>query len=425
MKTLLIIISTLMIFGLEAIDLETCLNAVKNKEINIRNSADDYKIAKLKLIKSYFNYLPDASVGSDYTNYYDEMRKSITGLKATVTYPILDGKEYTVLTALNNKKISGLDYQNTEQDVIWNSISLYLSIIASELTVDYYKNSVSIYQTELELIEEMIKLGKRSVLDRFSVEIELNKKQILLLQAETALMERKLEMEDITGLSLIEEEFTFPELNTEEVNSINTVDFQNNRQLKINKYELRNSFYAKLLNLRRLLPDVVLTGNYYKMNTSDWTNSDKEYFYDGFTNENKDYVEDWDITLSLSLSFDIITNRLIDYTVASKQYQKQKRNNEFYEDTLEIELKKAVLNIATLEKKKNMTASNLELSGRNFELSQEKYRMGLISFNDYSESMNDELQAKLDSIQSRNDYFLAVLTLKIITGDDIYQLVIK
>ena len=284
-----------------------------------------------------------------------------------------------------NKIQSEAKLNLTKEQIIYNTKSLYLSILANNELLKAWQENTKALQKLTSLIEYEVSLGKKSNLDLIKAKVDLTNSKISEDNLVSNIKSLKAtlsnlagaEVDDVVPLKFDVEKFV---ANKYEISNLNKIKISNIEMQKVSK-EIKK---AKSKNY----PQVYLSANYLK-------------------NYDNNLANDEQLSqITLNLKWDIF-----DFGQSKKEIElnKIKRQiamiqKEDTKQTLKKDIKVAINDINLNYKKYNSNKIQVKLAKQTYEIEQTRYKSDASTLNDLLLAKAKEQLAISKLIQAKYDY---------------------
>jgi outer membrane protein len=340
------------------------------------------------------------------------------GLNSNIT--LFDGfANYETVTAEEqNELLLRVDRQKNEFDVVNNVVNAYFEVLKKEKLVEINRLNLENSIAQLERIREFVAVGRGTTLDILKQDVlvaqdELNleqsindfdKSKVDLLFQMTADVDREIEVSD-SGVE--------SEVETEELDLVLSAYRNTNvlfQRAVDNRYDYRyieqdirlNEIRHNIAEKQFYFPIVSAFGNY------------------NLSGENVSEIHDQRVlTFGLQFSYPIFQGFQFDNRRQITQINIQQGRIELdqLETQIKADLKKAVLDLETLNKRIDILNRNIIAAEQDVLLSEESYRLGLGTLLEVQTAQTRLNNFRIERINAIYDFYIAKNRIDYITGE--------
>jgi len=413
-----ILIIALMLFVrlyADTMSLENFIDAALDNSGVINQAEADLKISKLSLQNERLSFLPDTKLEAETS--FDDTGDKILGKSLSISEKIslFDDRFYSMKTAGLEKKVSNLNLEKSRRQIIVNVIEIYTDVLMLKKTISTYQSTYNLYEKEGIFLEEMLKSGRKTELDLYSVKIEKQNALLSIRKSERDLKLRCSELEVLTGIKpdlydLVDFNYQIPE-NASEFVSEDNLDYLITKRQSELKRNYNNQFF------KELIPVLSVSGIYQWIDKDYLKDEDKQFDLNGVYANPEYENENWTISLTLSYRLDSIFSYWNSYRSSTYSYRKslivledtaKELNKKVLEHTLNYELKKDELEIYK---------EKMELSIKKFSLAESRYNAGTVDFLDFRNAENERSSSEVDFTKARYEMIKAYIKLQDVRGE--------
>lgn len=382
-----------------------------SKEIKI--SAKDAEVSKLKVGIAFKNALPSVTYSGTYTRseeereIYRHRRDQVDDRKGgytqtiSISQPIFQGGAIVgeIKEAKANKKISDLLYLGERRDVRLETILSYSNIVKYEQNLEVLKSSQAELQADYEKKKSQLAMRLITKTDLLKIEYSL-----LDVESQIVAMKNKItiEKEDLKlkiGLPTNEElsvvNFVVPENLTVHINFNEDKEQALTKSIDalVAKNYVEAAEASKVVSRADMLPKVNAFASYGTEERTKYNPTIDEAEWRGGVEVT------WNV-FEFGKNYD-------NYKVAAITKEQEELREKTSKDDIEINITDAYLELIRIEKDRSSKKRAMEAAIENFKMDSEKYDAGLISTIDYLASETQMREAKVNYNQVVIDYLYA------------------
>jgi len=341
------------------------------RSVEMQKEISSYKNSKSSLRSSFLEILPSASVTASKSKYIEDDWSKTSGFSLTKSIFLDEPTYFNIKQSLIDKHNSELALQEATKQIVFNIVSLYLSVLESQKSLEIHTENLKLQNKIYSQILAQFESGEKSILDLKQSEIDLIDYEIAVNEAENNLS--KLRKDLFAYLNVQDEEYDFAEPEFEEIES--ELNFQNNLKLTILKNEIKSSKLNLFQTKLNFFPTLSFSYSY------NYNNANNEAFFDF-----DEYDDSQTISLNASYSiFDLLDKRE-SFSRVSRNFKIQKLSFEDAEKNYRNEFSNLQKDVKTLKRSRDLYAEKLELAEENLNMAQEQFKLGMISLIDLDRS---------------------------------------
>ena len=403
-RVLFLFLLIIPLLKLYAVSLDQCIEAGVKNSLELETERERRRISSLQKKQAYYSFIPSINLNSGMRKQKDIERNGDISLSVSENLYLFDDRFYNLSKYHLNHKSTEITYlQNRKQTVI-KIIKMYADILILENYNKIYQSSIDRYKKDITLTKELIKTGKKTELDLYSLKIELKDYEKKLTQNKADLKQKKTELKQITQLeklSQLEEiskiDESFPQ--SGKFNENLDLKYQLN-QIELTEIEKKNAF-------ANIIPDLYASASYNKSQNYNFKENDS------YTDTN------WEISLNASYPLGNIPERFTDFKISKKNLRIERLNRKILKDNLNLEFENKLAKINLNKTEMKLDKERQELAKKNLELAKNQYRSGLISLIDYSDARNKMIQSEIDYLTSKYELIKSIAEMQYFTGSKI------
>ena len=389
LKTVIIIISTMLpnLLFSNVYNLQYLIEQAQENNIELRQSKLNVKISESEFISSKINYLPDISASVSRTESFDtflfEGNETNNALNFSISKSISlnDDTYFNTKLSKNSLKSSELNFKIQEQEILFEVINNYVSVLEAQKKLDLYDENIKIQENIVRESQQLFLQDKITSFEVQQSEINLLNARISALDAKNNLELSREKLFDLVNIN--DEGFPMEELKTELFDS----EFVLNKD-EILEIQLQNNEIDKhRINITRtkldFFPQMSLQYNYRR------NLSDSDYSY---SNKSTDHTIGLNISYSLNKIFkNVQSNKQVQYLEMHKQLSYNQ-----IETSIETKYEQYLKELNYYEQLNTLLSNKLNQTNQNLEIANQKYSLGLISRLDLDNAVYENLDAKIN-----------------------------
>ncbi|MDD4155166.1 MAG: TolC family protein [Candidatus Cloacimonetes bacterium] len=389
LKTVIIIISTMLpnLLFSNVYNLQYLIEQAQENNIELRQSKLNVKISESEFISSKINYLPDISASVSRTESFEtflfEGSETNNALNFSISKSISlnDDTYFNTKLSKNSLKSSELNFKIQEQEILFEVINNYVSVLEAQKKLDLYDENIKIQENIVRESQQLFLQDKITSFEVQQSEINLLNARISALDAKNNLELSREKLFDLVNIN--DEGFPMEELKTELFDS----EFVLNKD-EILEIQLQNNEIDKhRINITRtkldFFPQMSLQYNYRR------NLSDSDYSY---SNKSTDHTIGLNISYSLNKIFkNVQSNKQVQYLEMHKQLSYNQ-----IETSIETKYEQYLKELNYYEQLNTLLSNKLNQTNQNLEIANQKYSLGLISRLDLDNAVYENLDAKIN-----------------------------
>lgn len=399
--TLLLIFNALNAFSdTVSLTLENAVQKAYENDKGIKSSKLELENAKLDKWMAFKSGLPTVTYNAQ-TSVDGDLSKAYLSLNQT----IFDGGKTIIAIKSSNKYLDLSEYklENTKNSVELTVINQYITILSNQKQLEIYKNSKKELENSYQKIQRKYELGLVNKTDVLDMNYSLINLDSSIIQVENALEISKLNLKNTLGLNKSDD------IQLEEIENLDvevlSIDFSKDiEQAKETSLTAKTSRVTTELqkasegtSRATLLPEVSLNVLYGNLE-----------YVDGNL---KEAVKDEHIDSATSIT---ISGTLFDWGSNWDSYKQAKNKTKIAvetenttQDTLEVNIKTAYLELLRLEKQKEAKEKAFESAKENYTYQKQRYEAGLISTTDYLDAENTYRESEIGILTTKLSSYYA------------------
>lgn len=394
--SILFLISANFLLAQNQLTLDQAIKIALQKNTDLISQENELAKGESGVDAAYGKFLPDLNAyGSWDWNRVEEAGRTSNVNGVNVTFPasnsesrsygvgassnivLFDGlSNYANLSrSKNSLEAIKLSIEGKKQEVVFQTINLYYSVVESDQLLRVREEDVKQQQKNLETIEERNRLGSLTKADVYQQQVQLGNAELEVIRASNTLENAKSNLLYYLGLDVLEK-FTYSEsLTSKELNILDT-------DINTDYNKLNDLVNEALLNRRDYLSQKLTLDSYY----DNLTIAKSGYFprlsgnagYGSFANAVGDIFNSHNFSAGLTLSIPIFSgfatqNAIQIAEVDAMNYELQVSDTE---RLIKQNLQKTFLDLEAAKKALLVTEKNVKAAEENLKIEQEKYNLG-------------------------------------------------
>jgi outer membrane protein len=410
---------TTLINAQEKITLSKAITIALNQNTSIVKSTNNLETSKASLKNAYGNLLPTLNVNSGWSwqrtssagttvvNFFGEAQQTPPTQTDSRNYSLSAGGNVTLFDGLSNistinirkndLKVAGYDLDKLRQDVVLQTVNLFITILNNEKVLKFQEEDVKYNNDMLKKVKEMFDLNMKANVDLYSQEYQTSNSQLSLLNAKSNYEKSKVTFlnylaKDIFKEYVFEMDSTYWPSAVKEMDNIESlyqIALSNRKDYQSQLLKVESAGYQLTVARSGMFPG--LSGNY---NFSTSAVDPGELF------NRKTY------SFGLSLSFPIFSRWSTELSIQTAQASIKNVNEDAkaLERTIKSDVKNAVLDLRTAKLQSDVTKNALRSAKETWEIKRDSYTLGSATFIDQQQSYRDYIQASNNAIASESNY---------------------
>jgi len=403
--------------------LDDAVQAALHQNTNVVKSTNSLATYQSNIKSAYGNLLPNLNLNGG----FGWQRISDDGGKTQIDYfgnpqiigsSEVDSRSWSVSAGGNvtlfdglsnlaqiNKSKSDLEsarltLEKLKQDVILQTVSLYIQIISSQKLLSFQEEDLKYNEGLLDRVKQMYNLKMVSISDVYSQEAQSANSRVSYLQAKNNLEKAKINL--LTYLSMdLSQNYQYDsvataikdaELINNSIDNLYLYAFNNRQDYQSLKYQQQSVESNLTIAKSGLFPRV--SANY------------------GFSSgaiKPSDLFNRRVYSFGLSLNIPVFSNWNTENSIQSAQVQIENNNEEL--KALELNIKSQVtttnLDLQTAEQQLAASEVALTASKESWQIKKETYNLGSATYLDLQQAYNNYLQAQYNKISNEYKYLIA------------------
>jgi outer membrane protein len=394
--SILLLISTNSLLAQNQLTLDQAIKIALQKNTGLISQENELAKGESGVDAAYGNFLPDLNAyGSWDWNRVEEAGRTSNVNGANITFPASnsESRSYGVSASSNVVLFDGLsNYANLsrsknsleaiklsiegkKQEVVFQTINLYYSVVESDQLLKVREEDVKQQQKNLETIEERNRLGSLTKADVYQQQVQLGNAELEVIRASNILETAKSNLLYYLGLDVLEK-YTYSEsLTSKELTILDTdinTDYSRLNDLVNQALANRKDYLAQKLTLDSFNDNVTIATSGHLPRLSGNAG------YGSFANKVDDIFKSHNFSAGLTLSIPIFSgfatqNAIQIAEVDAMNYELQVSDTE---RLIKQNLQKTFLDLEAAKKALLVTEKNVKAAEENLKIEQEKYNLG-------------------------------------------------
>lgn len=304
-----------------------------------------------------------------------ESRTYGVGLNSNVT--LFDGlSNFANLSkSKNNLEAVKLSIEGKKQEVVFQTINLYYSVVEADQLLKVREENVKQQQKNLETIEERNRLGSVTMADVYQQQVQFGNAELDFITASNTLETAKSSLLYYLGLDVMENYSYSEVLNEKELKILGTdinIDFDKLNELVNKALQNRRDYLAQKLTLDSYQDNLTIARSGHLPRLSGNVN------YSSFANRVGNVFDSHNYSAGLTLSIPIFSGFSVNNAIQSAQVdimnsELQVKDTERF---IKQNIQKSFLDLEAAKKGLLVTEKNVKAANENQKIEQEKYNLG-------------------------------------------------
>lgn len=394
--SILFLISTNYLLAQKELTLDQAIKIALQKNTGLITQENEIARGETSVDAAYGNFLPNLNASASFDWNRSEEAGRITningvnipapkstsesrtyGVGANSNIVLFDGlSNYANLSrSKNNLEALKLTIEGKKQEVVFQTINLYYSVVEADQLLKVREEDVKQQQKNLETIEERNRLGSLTKADVYQQQVQTGNAELQVIQQKNILENSKSNLLFYLGLDVLEN-FSFSNtLTNKELKILDTdisTDFNELNDL-VNKALLnRRDYLAQKLNLDSYYDNVTIARSGHLPRLSG------NLGYGSYSNSIGNLFDSHNYSAGLTLSIPIFSgfathNAIQSAEVDAMNYELQVNDTE---RLIKQNLQKTFLDLEAAKKSLSVTEKNVKAAEENLKIEQEKYNLG-------------------------------------------------
>jgi len=396
LASILLLTSTNFLLAQNQLTLDQAIKIALQKNTDLISQENELAKGESGVDAAYGNFLPDLNAyGSWDWNRVEEAGRTSNVNGVNVTFPASnsESRSYGVGASSNVVLFNGLSnfanlsrsknsleaielsIEGKKQEVVFQTINLYYSVVESDQLLKVREEDVKQQQKNLETIEERNRLGSLTKADVYQQQVQLGNAELEVIRASNTLENAKSNLLYYLGLDVLEKYIYSESLTDKELTILDTdisTDFTKLNDLVNQALANRKDYLAQKLTLDSFNDNVTIA------NSGHWPRLSGNAGYGSFANAVGDIFNSHNFSAGLTLSIPIFSgfatqNAIQIAEVDAMNYKLQVSDTE---RLIKQNLQKTFLDLSAAKKALLVTEKNVKAAEENLKIEQEKYNLG-------------------------------------------------
>ena len=419
-----LLISTVTVFTQTELTLDQAIRLALQKNSGLIAQENELLRSETSVTAAYGNFLPDlGAFGSwdwnrsenaartttinganfDVPKSTSESRTYGVGLSSNIV--LFDGlSNYATLSrSKNNLEALKLSIEGKKQEVVFQTINLYYSIVEADQLLKVREEDVKQQQKNLETIEERNRLGSVTKADVYQQQVQSGNAELEVIRQKNILETSKSNLLFYLGLDVLQDYKYADILTQKELSILETdinTDYDQLNELVNKALQNRRDYLAQKLNLESYSSNTTIARSGHLPRLSG------NLGYNSFANSTNELFKSNNYSVGLTLSIPIFSgfathNAIQSAEVDEMNYEIQLRDTE---RLLKQDLQKSFLDLDAAKKALLVTEKNVKAAEENLKIEQEKYSLGAGKLLDVLIANTSYQNAKTNYINAQFSY---------------------
>lgn len=409
------------IFAQRKITLNDAIRIALNQNTDIIKNENNISSYESQLKNAYGNLIPSVSVGGSWNwqrvnstgssqiDYFGQEQYTPSTQTDSRQYSLSAGGNVTLFNGLsnfasinqakNNLDAARMDLVKLKQDVILQTVNLFVNIISDNELMKYQEQDLKYNQGLLDRIKQMYDLKMATIADVYSQEVQTSNSQYNLLQYKNNYEEAKIsllnylstDVSDNDTFDIQQTSITDTSLLDANIDSLYQVALNNRKDYVSQKIKLESAENGLTIARGGLFPS--LSGNYgFSTSALDPSNLFNRKVY----------------SLGLSLNFPIFSHWSTENSIQNAEIQVENTNEDLnaLERQVKSDVKSAALDLEVAKEQLKVSQQTLKSAQQSLSVKKESYTLGAITFIDLQQSYRDYVNAENTRITAEHNYLV-------------------
>jgi len=442
MRTVLSLICALMLIttsnAQKTLNLDKAITIALHKNTILQKSINNLDVTESSVRAAVGNFLPILSAGAGWSwNRSEEAGGTINVGGSVIPVPpsttesrnfsgnvtarltLFDGlSNFAALSqSKNNVESARLDLQRLKQDIVFQTITLYYTVINAKQLLGVREDDLKWNQRNLETVTESNNLGAVTLADVYSQQVKTGNSELALIKAQNSFETAKSNLLNYLALDVLEDYKFSSDLTAEEQNTLNEkmqIDYRNISDLVNKALSVRTDFQSAQLKLESAYNGITIARSGHLPTLSN------SFSYNIRANEFDKFFDSRTYVVGLSLNIPIFSGFRVSNNVQFAEVTAENKQIELsdLERSIKLEIQKTYLNLKAADKSLQVNTKNVIAAEETRKIEQERYSLGsgtllnvLIANSDYTTARTNLITAQFEFIRlsKQLEYYLGVL----------------
>ena len=438
---LCIVIISVSSYGQKVLTLDEAISIALHRNTTLQKSSNNIASSESNLKAAWGNLLPTINAQGGWQWSYSKQEGTPINLGSFVYTPpsttsqnrnysanvnaswtLFDGLANIASIAQSQKNLESarLLLENLKQNTVFQTISLYYTVINNQQIVKVKEDNVAWNNRNLETVTERNKLGAVTLADVYSQQVQAGNAELDLIQAKNNLENSKSNLLYFLGLDVLQN-YTFSDSLTSSEKNILDANLSNqfsglNEMVK-QALENRADYKSAILDYESSQDAVTIARGGYFPRLSN------SLGYNTYANQLQDLNKSRSFSIGLTLSIPIFSGFSTENNVemAKVNVMNKKVDLDDLTRTIKQNLQQTYLNADAAKKSLDVNTRNVQAADENLKIAQEKYSLGsgtlldvLIANSNYTNARTNFINSEFQYIvlNEQLKYYLGVLNYK-------------
>ncbi|WP_194774313.1 TolC family protein [Pararhodonellum marinum] len=420
-----------------ALDLETTIEIALENNLNLQRSRLNLSTAEITLLENRGQQIPSFSTGASsgfrwgrsinpVTNLFENRRIGNINLFANTSMPIYNGRQISnsIKQAKTDIQAAALDVEATENDIILNTINLFINVVFSKEQLNVANSQLQTVTEQSDRTKRLVEAGSLAMAEQLDLEAQLATSELEVVNADNSLRIAKLNLAqamqvpfdpslDVVVPDLDPSNYFLPE---EQVDEIFAFALEIMPEIKSADFSMESADLGIDIAKGAFYPTLGISGNLFSnfVDQPDFLTGEIPPF---FTQIDRNLSQ----TLNLQLNIPIFSNFRNVAGVQRARVQKQQAliQKEDVKNQLRNDIETAYT--TALAQRQTYLSNQKRVSSLEeaFRMSQQRFDVGAINSVDFQVAQNNLFNAQADLVSAKYNYIFAVKVLDFYLGNNI------
>lgn len=438
---LCIFIITVTAYGQKKLSLNEAVRIALQRNTTLQKAINSLKGSESNVKAAYGNFLPNISASGRWNWNRSENKggsfniagfvintpSSVTdsrsfGAGANWSLDLFDGLSNFATLAQNKKELKSaqLQLQNLKQNIVFQTMSLYYTVVNDQQLVYVNEDNLKWNQRNLETVIERNKLGAVTKADVYAAQVQEGNAQLGVITAKNNFETAKSNLLYYLGLNVLESYSFSDSLTTQELSLLKTnvtQEYQNISSLVAEALNNRSDYKSAMLDYQSAQDGITIARSGYFPTLSN------NISYSLNANRLQDLLNSKTYSIGLNLNIPIFSGFSVENRVelAEVNAMNKKVDLDDLQRQIKQNIQKTFLDLQAAEQGLQVSRNTVKSSDENLKTSQEKYSLGsgtlldvLTASYNYTNARTNFINAEFQYIvfHEQLQYYLGVLNYK-------------
>ena len=384
------------LFSQQELKLEEAIKIALQKNTSLISTENELQRSESSLKAAYGNFLPTlGAYGTWGWDRSEETGRTTTvngaivpvaasntetrtyGVGATSSIVLFDGLSNFATLSKNQNNLEAVKYsiEQKKQEVVFQTINLYYSIVEAGQLLKVREEDVKQQQKNLETIEERNRLGSVTKADVYQQQVQLGNAELEMIKQKNTLETAKSDLLYYLGLDVLQDYKYSSDLTKRELDILDTdinTDYDRMSELVNEALANRRDYLAEKLTLDSYHDNITIArSNHFPQLSGDLG-------YNTYSNTTKGLFDSRSYSAGLTLSIPIFSGFSVSNAVQSAEVDAMNYELQVSDTERQIKqnLQKSLLDLEAAKKALLVTQKNVSAAEENSKIEQEKYNLG-------------------------------------------------